>query len=377
MGNCTSMGPCWTAVKPDTNLRSRLRTVIPLVALAFLAGTAGRADDTTGGPATAAAFSVHRWEKHPGNPVLPPGGGDFDVSCCMNPYVLRMGDEYYLFYAGGDREQTRRICLATAPVSDVTKWQRHGPLFDVGGKGAFDETWCVIPCVHRIGGKWHLYYTGRSSGPGGLQAFNGIGLAVSDDLKTWKKHGTEPILKGDGFPDWPDNKGIAGAGRVLELPQADGRTLYRMYYTLATGSSSKDLFVDQAKQAVIAHSYDGITWTDRRVLLRPRLEADYENVAVIALNVWRTKTRWRAIYAGIGTRFGAYSICEAVSGDGLTWDRGRPGENLSLPPTGTGWEGKMTEYPNVIEENGKLRLFYCGNGYGSTGIGTALADPLD
>lgn len=37
----------------------------------------------------------------------------------------------------------------------------------------------------------------------------------------------------------------------------------------------------------------------------------------------------------------------------------------------------MTEYPNVIEENGKLRLFYSGNGYGSTGIGAALADPLD
>ena len=37
----------------------------------------------------------------------------------------------------------------------------------------------------------------------------------------------------------------------------------------------------------------------------------------------------------------------------------------------------MTEYPNVIEENGRLRLFYCGNGYGATGIGTALADPLE
>lgn len=98
-----------------------------------------------------------------------------------------MGDEYYRFYAGGDREQTRRICLATAPVSDVTKWRRHGPLFDVGGNGAFDELWCVLPCVHRIGGKWHLYYSGRSSGPGGLQAFCGIGLAVGDDLKTWEK----------------------------------------------------------------------------------------------------------------------------------------------------------------------------------------------
>ena len=32
---------------------------------------------------------------------------------------------------------------------------------------------------------------------------------------------------------------------------------------------------------------------------------------------------------------------------------------------------------NVIEESGKLRLFYCGNGYGATGIGTALAPALD
>jgi hypothetical protein len=37
----------------------------------------------------------------------------------------------------------------------------------------------------------------------------------------------------------------------------------------------------------------------------------------------------------------------------------------------------MTEYPNVIEEDGRLRLFYCGNGYGRTGIGTATAEPLD
>lgn len=37
----------------------------------------------------------------------------------------------------------------------------------------------------------------------------------------------------------------------------------------------------------------------------------------------------------------------------------------------------MTEYPNVIQEGDNLRLFYCGNGYGSTGIGTAVAPMLD
>jgi hypothetical protein len=137
------------------------------------------------------------------------------------------------------------------------------------------------------------------------------------------------------------------------------------------------LRVDQAKQSVVAHSRDGLTWFDKRVVLRPREDADYENAATIALNVWRTRTRWRAIYAGIGTRFGAYSICEAVSNDGLDWERGRPGENLALPPVGNGWESKMTEYPNVIEEDGKLRLFYCGNGYGATGIGAAIAEKLD
>ena len=63
----------------------------------------------------------------------------------MNPFALRRGDDYWLFYAGADAQGRRRICLATAPVGDLTAWKRHSPLFDLGGKGAFDETWCVLP----------------------------------------------------------------------------------------------------------------------------------------------------------------------------------------------------------------------------------------
>jgi hypothetical protein len=159
-------------------------------------------------------FRTHKWEKHSGNPVLPPGEGPFDVGCCMNPFVLRQGDEYYLYYAGADKTGGRRICLAIAPVSDVTKWRRVGPLFERGGKGSFDELWDVLPCVHRIGGRWHLYFTGHSRRGGGLQAFYGMGLAVSDDLLHWEKYSPDFIMTGDGFPEWPDNKGIAGGGRI-------------------------------------------------------------------------------------------------------------------------------------------------------------------
>ena len=266
---------------------------------------------------------THNWQRDPHNPVFPPGPAEFDATACMNPFVLRRGDEYWMFYAGGDKADHRRICLAIARVGDLTHWQRLGPLFDIGGKGAFDEDWCVLPCVHRIGNHWHLYYTGRSlDHDAGLQGFRGIGLAVSDDLRHWRKTSTEPVLLGDGFSEWPDNRGIAGGARIMELPQPDGRILYRMYYTLATGRPSKDLLANQAKSAVIAHSYDGRQWFDKRVVLRPRADAAYENAATIALNVWQTRTQYRAIYAGIGPQFGAYSILEAVSRDGLVWERG-------------------------------------------------------
>jgi hypothetical protein len=170
-----------------------------------------------------------------------------------------------------------------------------------------------------------------------------------------------------------------------------------MYYTLSTGRPSTavpsqpdsvpaaDIFTEQAKQSVCAHSLDGIVWEDKRLLLTPRVDCDYENVGVIGLNVWKsskpmqpgtTPARYRAIYSAIGTRFGMYSLCEAVSDDGLTWDRGQPGENLSLAPAGSGWESEMVEYPCVVEEGNYLRLFYCGNGYGQTGIGTAIARPV-
>jgi predicted GH43/DUF377 family glycosyl hydrolase len=323
------------------------------------------------------SFQVHSWQRDARNPILPPGPAAFDVGCCMNPFVLRRDDEYWLYYAGADAQGRRRICLAIAPVDDITHWKRLGPLFDIGEPGSFDAFWCVLPCIHRIGDKWHMYYTGNSGEAGGLQSFRGIGLAISDDLLHWTRYSPEPVLLGDGFAEWPTNRGIAGGGSLIEVPDEDGGKLYHMYYTLATGTPHADLRINQAKQAVIAHSRDGITWFDKRVLLRPRAQATYENAAVIALNIWQTRTRWRAIYAGIGTRFGAYSICEAYSDDGLSWERGEPDENLALAPQGDGWESQMTEYPHVVEENGKLRLFYCGNGYGATGIGTAIAEPLD
>src|SRR5689334_3476192 len=102
------------------------------------------------------------WIRDAANPVLPPGEAEsFDAACAMNPYTLRKSDEYHLYYAGGDPQGRRRICLATVPVAQVSNpraWTRHGPLFDVGAPGSFDARWCVLPHVVQVtDDRWHLY----------------------------------------------------------------------------------------------------------------------------------------------------------------------------------------------------------------------------
>ena len=105
-------------------------------------------------------------------------------------------------------------------------------------------------------------------------------------------------------------------------------------------------------------------------------DRDYENVAAAGPVVHQNADgSFRMWYSAIGTRWNYYSICYAESDDGIDWRRGkRYGDNLQLTPQGDGWEKQMVEYPSVIQEGDRLRLFYCGNGSGRTGIGTALSD---
>jgi hypothetical protein len=323
---------------------------------------------------TTPALARIRWTRDPANPILPPvPGSAYDSTRCMNPFVVRLEHEWRLYYAGGDDQDRHRICVATAPRDRPLAFSRLGVALDLGSAGAFDEYWCVLPSVYRFGNRWHLYYTGRDTSQRGLQSFGGIGLAVSDDGLHFTRTSPDPIFSGNETPQFPANRGVAGGGTILSEDLPDGTRHYRMYYTVAVGTPSPDVRVDQEKHAAVCHSSDGIRWTDHRVILSPRRDVPNEDIAVAAPFVWRDGPWYRMLYCGIGTRWGFYSISEAVSEDGYAWDRGTGDENLSLMPGPAGtWESQMVEYPCVTKlDNGRHCLFYCGNGYGATGIGTA------
>jgi hypothetical protein len=332
----------------------------------------------------------------------------------MNPFILRVDTEWRLFYAGADNSSVHRIVLATAPVKGPTpkdaQWVRRGIVVDHGTPGTFNSIWSVLPLVHKFGSTWHLYFTGRSTScpftnKTGLQSFWGIGLATSTDGIHFTAR-KDPVMLGNETREYPKNYGIAGGGSIIEDHQMDGTVLYRQYYTLAVGSTSPDVKVDQKKVCAVAHSADGVHWYNHSVVMGPvATDANNrEDVACAAPVVWqdapdnangRSRSVYRMIYSAIGTRWGYYSLAQAVSADGYNWYRGHGSEDFILGPTnssvsipgharaeqapsladgGAGervpWDSQMVEYAALWRGYpGVLGLFYAGNGYGRSGIG--------
>ena len=133
--------------------------VVPLAGLSLHDGAAGEAATRKG------QLLLHAWERDPRNPIFVPRS-HFDASGAQGPCVVLHDGQWWMFYAGIGRDGVQRICLATANPEAPTEWERHGPVLELGAKDAFDEQSATYPCVHRIGGKWHLYYSGRSSREG-------------------------------------------------------------------------------------------------------------------------------------------------------------------------------------------------------------------
>lgn len=120
------------------------------------------------------------------DPVLVPEH-DWERYGCEDPRVVRIEGTCYLTYTGWDRH-TARLCLATS--GDLRTWTKHGPV--VPGINTFAgirETpgadWSkggvILP--ERVDGRWLMWF-----GEGNVH------LATSDDLLHWKPS-PEPVLR--------------------------------------------------------------------------------------------------------------------------------------------------------------------------------------
>jgi predicted GH43/DUF377 family glycosyl hydrolase len=118
-----------------------------------------------------------------GDPVVPLGPrGSFDERAVADPYVIRAGENFYMFYLGQDR--ARRQSLGIARSSDGITWEklRTNPILEPGGPGTFAENGLGEPAVWTSGGQWWMLYTGRDK-----KEQRRLGLARSTDGVRWER----------------------------------------------------------------------------------------------------------------------------------------------------------------------------------------------
>jgi beta-fructofuranosidase len=93
----------------------------------------------------------------------------------------------------------QRAAIGHAVSTDLRTWRLLPDALVAADAPAWDDlaTW-TGSTVRGPDGRWYLFYTGVSRAERGL--VQRIGLAVSDDLVSWHRHGTAPLVETD--PTW-------------------------------------------------------------------------------------------------------------------------------------------------------------------------------
>jgi predicted GH43/DUF377 family glycosyl hydrolase len=116
-------------------------------------------------------------------PVLETGPrGSWDERGVADPYVIRTGRQFYLFYLGQDRAQRQRLGIARS--RDGVSWEklRGNPVLEPGAYGSFDEFGLGEPAVWVSQGRYWMLYTGRDASEN-----RRLGVAQSRDGVRWEK----------------------------------------------------------------------------------------------------------------------------------------------------------------------------------------------
>ncbi|MCP4787011.1 MAG: hypothetical protein GY903_24865 [Fuerstiella sp.] len=132
------------------------------------------------------------WEKLPGNPVLSIGADDaWDHIVAKLPAgLIKRNGLYHLFYSGRDSHR-KQIGLATARqlAGPWTKSPDNPVLRHRAGK--WDQVLSTHPApVFEIEGRYHLIFRGMER----RYEHQGVGLAVSSDLRHWQRSVDTPMI---------------------------------------------------------------------------------------------------------------------------------------------------------------------------------------
>jgi predicted GH43/DUF377 family glycosyl hydrolase len=273
-----------------------------------------------------------------------------DVPWSASHAALPTVDGSQLYFATRDAEGRSSIARASLDLSAETPVVgaiEAGPVLTPGPLGAFDDAGVTPSCVVRRGDETLLYYTGWSLGVS-VPFYLAIGLAVGHGDGPFERVSAAPILgRRDSDPFLTASPHV-----VVE----DG--CWRAWYVSGVRWTTERHYYNLRH----AESADGITWSDGRVCVDFADDGEHAFSRPCVLAADGGYEMWFAV------RGDAYRLGYARSEDGLRWER----DDAATALDGEGWDAEMVAYPHVVDHGGRRLLLYNGNGYGATGIGSAV-----
>lgn len=274
------------------------------------------------------------WIKHPASPVL---GGE--LGTCFDLSVLVEDGLYRMAFSWRDRRS-----IALSESRDGIHWSSPRILLAPRPTPEGWENDLNRPSILKIGGVYHLWYTGQDL-PGDRNGHSWIWHASSPDGRTWERDCAEPVLTAQE----PWEKGAVMCPHVLWDEEA---RLFRMWYSAG----------EQYEPDAIgcAQSPDGLRWTRTRP--NPVFSADpgcaWERHKVTACQVIRKDGYYWMFYIGFRDEDTA-QIGLARSRSGLDgWERSA--RNPILAPTPGGWDEDACYKPFAVFTGREWLLWYNG-----------------
>jgi len=296
-----------------------------------------------------ADFPSGPWTKSASNPILDLGAsGEFDSVHVLKPYVIKIGEIYYMFYAGNDGSKVR---IGVACSHDGISWLKYGSFInDVGPSGSWDENETSSPMVLRYGDVFYFFYEGIGSAP--LDYWQ-IGQGIMINPLTLKPSfiGLQVRPEAITVTTYSDFGGrvsglSGGYYRLMAALQApSGETIYCRLYNVTDGKP-------------VANSEVSTTSTTEVVLYSGGFKLHRDKVYVAQVMVTGGTGYVR------GVRLVDYKI-------GMDMPMKSP-HNPVLSPTSGEWDSGGVANPFVFREGNTWYLFYTGfDGSYWTGIGIA------
>lgn len=302
------------------------------------------------------------WEKK-GLIFCPDNTNAWMVSHAQLPTPILRDDVIRLYLMTRDANNKSRVGIVDLDRNDPARvLEVHStPALDLGVRGGFDDAGVAPSCAVQQGEAIILYYVGITPRVTVSLDYS-IGVAKSLD----GGRNFERVFDGPVVTRSP-NEPFLFTSPFVRAENGD----WHMYYTSGTGWADIDGQPEMLYDIKHATSTDGLTWNrDGRAAVAPASDKE------VTARPWVIKDNdgYRMWFCFRGTsnfRDGenSYRMGFAESQDGKTWHR--DDAKVGISASGEGWDSLMLAYPALLEADGRLLMFYNGNGFGKSGVGYA------